>query len=470
MKMQPARPLSLGELLGSQVLRPDAAISDAGAEVGLRDVAAATCLSQALAAFAGKSILLATPDQLATALALIELDGVAARLVLCPGDVDPKYLADIARTAAVECVIHGEDADALRSLDLPMAQARRCVTPAPSRQAPSHRTEWILLTSGTTGAPKLVRHDLASLTAPIRSSPRSQPDAVWATLYDIRRYGGLQIFLRAMLGGTPMVLSDQSEAMEARLRRLGRRRVTHISGTPSHWRGVLMSGAANAMSPRYVRLSGEIADQAILDALQAAYPEAAISHAYASTEAGVGFNVIDGRQGFPASLVTPQAADSEVEIRIIDDTLRLRSSRTAFDYLGPDQAPIRDADGFVDTGDLVELRGDRYVFMGRRGGIINVGGQKVHPEEVEAALNQHPAVRMSLVRGRRSPITGALVVADVVLKTSGAGATEAGEASRLTDEILAHCRATLRPFKVPARIRFVETLPVAATGKLARPS
>ena len=64
---------------------------------------------------------------------------------------------------------------------------------------------------------------------------------------------------------------------------------------------------------------------------------------------------------------------------------------------------------------MVELRGDRYIFAGRRGGIINIGGLKVHPEEVEAVINRHPRVRMSLVRPKRSPITGAIVIADVVL-------------------------------------------------------
>src|SRR5215469_7789308 len=64
------------------------------------------------------------------------------------------------------------------------------------------------------------------------------------------------------------------------------------------------------------------------------------------------------------------------------------------------------SNGWVDTGDLVELRGDRYFFMGRRGGIINVGGQKVHPEEVEAVINRHPAVHSSLVKARKSPVMG----------------------------------------------------------------
>ena len=59
----------------------------------------------------------------------------------------------------------------------------------------------------------------------------------------------------------------------------------------------------------------------------------------------------------------------------------------------------------------------RYYFAGREDGTINVGGLKVHPEEVEAVINRHPQVSMSLVRTKKSPITGAIVIADVVLKT-----------------------------------------------------
>ena len=85
-------------------------------------------------------------------------------------------------------------------------------------------------------------------------------------------------------------------------------------------------------------------------------------------------------------------------------------------------------DGFVDTGDRVELRDGRYYFRGRTGGVINVGGLKVYPEEVESVLNADPRVRMSLVRARRNPITGAVVVADVVLTDPDGSAGAAGAA------------------------------------------
>jgi non-ribosomal peptide synthetase component F len=96
-----------------------------------------------------------------------------------------------------------------------------------------------------------------------------------------------------------MVLSEPTEPIADYVARLNARGVTHISGTPSHWRKFLMSGSASGFSPHYVRLSGEIADQAVLDGLSRAFPEASIGHAYASTEAGVGFAVNDGLEGFP---------------------------------------------------------------------------------------------------------------------------------------------------------------------------
>ena len=86
-----------------------------------------------------------------------------------------------------------------------------------------------------------------------------------------------------------------------------------------------------------MRLSGEIADQAILDNLHAVYPQASIGHAYASTEAGVGFEVDDGLEGFPASYLG--GPRNGVEMKIEDGSLRIRSPRTALRYLGADMAP-----------------------------------------------------------------------------------------------------------------------------------
>ena len=127
---------------------------------------------------------------------------------------------------------------------------------------------------------------------------------------------------------------------------------------------------------------------------------------------------------------------------------------------------LRDAEGFVDTFDLLELRDGRYHFAGRRDGIINVGGFKVHPEEVESVINRHPDMQMSLVRAKKNPITGSLVVADVVL--NGIPNIASHNVDKLQREILLLCREELSCHKVPALINVVGDLAVAQSGKLVR--
>ena len=395
----------------------------------------------------GRNVLIRTQDQLNAALALIELDGVARRMVIWPPDLDDTHLPAIMARAEIDAIVSdtpGENVEPIGPLQ-----------PRGNTPGSICKTEWVMFTSGTTGIPKMVAHSLAALTGAIK--PGAAKDVVWGTFYDIRRYGGLQILLRALLGHAPLVLSDGHENVADFLSRLGAQGVTHLTGTPSHWRRALMSPAIKKIAPRYVRLSGEIADQAVLDSLKDAFPDAAIGHAYAATEAGVGFEVTDGLEGFPATLV---GAPGPVEIRIADGTLQIRSPRTADAYVG--STDILENDGFVDTGDMVERRGERYYFAGRRGGIINVGGLKIHPEEVEAVINRHPAVHASRVSGRKNPITGSIVVADVMLKDP------ANPDPAIKSAILGACRESLTEFKVPAMLRFVDTLALTAGGKLAR--
>ena len=459
--MLPRSTTSLRDVLGEKAA--GCFLWAADASVSLDALVRGSSLGGALPALEGRSVLIATSDQLTAALALIELDGVARRLIICPPDLPPERLSQVMTMAQADAIVSGPQWPRAAVCDLPLRViCSPTITHNDTRSPNRYRTEWIMLTSGTTGTPKMVVHTLESLTAAIKIDPDRKDPIVWGTFYDIRRYGGLQIFLRAVLGRTSLVLSSAGEPMAGHLERLGAHGVTHLTGTPSHWRWALLNRSARAIAPKYVRMSGEIADQAILDHLREFFPHAKIGHAYASTEAGVGFEVDDEREGFPASMINAGAVD----MKVVDGSLRIRSVRTAARYLGCEAPALLDADGFVDTGDIVELRGDRYFFVGRRGGIINVGGLKVHPEEIEAVINRHPDVSMSLVRPRKNPITGAIVVADVVLRAERNN--EADRTIELKREILQACRDSLPQHKVPAAIRFVPSLDVSATGKMAR--
>lgn len=410
----------------------------------------------------GKSVLLATTDQYRASAALIALDGIVRRVVLFPPDVSAEHLPYVAKTAEADVLVtdNPEIAKAAHGIER-VVMCGQNVTPVNEDRGSFRETEWILLTSGTTGQPKLAVHTLGSLADSAWETNPNAAAIVWSTFYDIRRYGGLHIFLHAALTGTSLVVSSAQEPVADFLTRAGANGVTNISGTPSHWRRALMSPFAYRIAPQYIRMSGEIVDQAILNQVKAQYPLARIEHTFASTEAGVGFNVSDGLMGFPPELLT---RNPKVEMKIEDGTLKIRSTRTATRYLGAESPVLKDATEFVDTGDTVELRDGRYYFTGRRDGTINVGGFKVHPEEVEAVINRHPQVAMSLVKAKKSPITGALVVADVVLNTL----PNADPPESLRKGILEFCSAELDAHKVPVSINIVPMLTIGESGKLVR--
>ena len=444
-----SEPLTLGDLIARHHAGARE-ISSRDYSLRLADFADLSPFGPERARFAGRSVVLAVGDMAKAAAALIDLDGLAARIFLAPPGFAPEHLAHAAQALEADAVVYEDAAPFAAEVALPVRVPMR---PRGQYIAP-RMTEWALPTSGTSGPPKLAIHTLQTLAGALGPTPHQE----WATFYDIRRYGGLQIFLRALAGSGSLRVSSPDEPMEAFLTRLGALSVTHVTGTPTHWRKALIAGAAKLIAPQYVRLSGEIADDAALSGLAAAFPNARIEHAYASTEAGVVFGVADGRAGFPAEWLDRRG---DVEMRLADGALHVRSPRRALRLIGA-QGPLVDGDGFLDTGDMVEIRGDRCYFQGRRGGIINVGGAKVHPEEVEAVLNALPGVRAARVFAKASPIMGALVAAEIVLD-------EPALASRDRErEIVSAARAQLPSHMAPTRVSFVSELPMTSAGKLKR--
>lgn len=459
---RPYRQPSVWTLLDAARSRRDRFVGDQRTRVTIADLAHGASLEDAAETFRGGSVMIVTRRQLPAVLALCQLDGIVRRLLLCPPELNAGTIEAVLHEAEIDTVVTDGTGPVLKwPGTVRVASCGDTIFVPAGDPVRNVDTEWVLLTSGTTGLPKLAVHSLAGLTGPLHERSTSATSMVWSTFYDVRRYGGLQILLRALGGGGSMVLSDPDETASDFLNRAARDGVGYISGTPSHWRRALMSERPAGFSPKNVRLSGEACDQAILDNLRHAYPGAEVVHAFASTEAGVAFEVRDGRAGFPAELI---GAAGPVALRVVDGSLRIRSDRTAKCYLGSRAASLTEPDGFVDTGDVVERRGNRYYFAGRRQGIINVGGLKVHPEAVEAVINEHPAVQMSRVGGRANPITGALVVADIVLDRSVNGE----EFPQIAKDIRAFCRRRLAPYEIPVTFRHVSSLPIAASGKLVR--
>ena len=224
-----------------------------------------TSLTAGMAEMVGRSVLIAVRDQFAAALALIELDGIARRLILCTPDFPSEHVSAVAAAAGADAIVSDHDrGDDGSGISLRIL-CTGTVTPANDLPVACCNTEWVLFTSGTTGTPKMLVHSVASLTAPISTAMEQGADIVWGTFYDIRRYGGLQIFFRGCPRPWIVRARRRCRADGHASERLGAHGATHVSGTPSHWRRVLMSPHARAITPRYIRLSGEIADQGILE-------------------------------------------------------------------------------------------------------------------------------------------------------------------------------------------------------------
>ena len=209
---------------------------------------------------------------------------------------------------------------------------------------------------------------------------------------------------------------------------------------------------------KQITLGGEPADQSVLNALKSAFPDARIAHIYASTEAGVGFSVTDGLVGFPQQYLKNGVAGNQLRISECG-TLLVRPDKYAPTVGG---ASLVREDGFIDSGDLVEIRGERILFLGRDSGAINVGGNKVIPEEIEAVIREVEGVGEVLVKPKGSGLMGQLVTAEIQPMSPDA------DKASLKEKIMAHCRGRLEKYKVPAFIKFVAEIEHNPTGKISR--
>jgi acyl-coenzyme A synthetase/AMP-(fatty) acid ligase len=321
-------------------------------------------------------------------------------------------------------------------------------------------TKWLVPTSGTTSTPKLVIHSFDSLSRTALAGRKiTDPPQLWAMLYDVTRFAGYQVFLQAALSGQTLAFAGLDTPMDQRVSFFARHGVTHISATPTLWRKILMCPASAELSPAQITLGGEVADQATLSSLGAKYPRARVTHIFASTEAGVGLAVSDGRAGFPLSYI--EKPFNGVEISLMDGRLHVRVATRPSGYAG--EAPLADRDGWIDTGDLVHVDGDRFFVIGRESGIINVGGDKVVPELVRDALLACDIVHEAVVYGKKNPFTGALVAADVVLTRE----MDKDDARKIIDGFLAQ---RLTAPQRPRLLRFVPEIKANATGKVATKS
>ena len=409
----------------------------------------------------GKRVVVFISNTLSLVKTLVSLDGSAQAICPISTATDKKELYHLVSENKFDAVItdlNKEDLEVFTRFNIQVYNLIDLGRNDKKRINPSNQNStWLVPTSGTTSLPKLVSHTLGSLGASsLRLRKISEQNKIWGQFYDFTRYAGYQVLLNSLLNGHTLVTSSLKDPIHERVKRCAEECVTHISATPSQWRKILMTGASAKRIPlEQIVLGGEAADQQILSALSSFYPEAKITHTYASTEAGLGLSVSDRLAGFPTRFFDNSEGLSEISVR--SGRLFLRTTSSASNYV--DGKRFKDSQGWIDTGDLVKVEGERFFIIGRESGIINVGGDKVNPESVRHTLLEHPNVIQANVFGKKNPITGMLLSAHIQLKANVD--QELAKAS-----VKVFIKENLQIKDQPRLLKFVDDIEVALTGKL----
>jgi acyl-coenzyme A synthetase/AMP-(fatty) acid ligase len=318
----------------------------------------------------------------------------------------------------------------------------------------------LLTTSGTTGRPKVAAHSIEVLASRVTKEKLRTDTARWLLTFHPASYAGLQVILTILFTRAELIAFVRPNVSDL-LKAAQTEQPTHVSATPTFWRSLLIASSHldAKMEFRQITIGGEAVDQSTLDQLSRTFSTARITHIYASTEAGALFSVSDKRAGFPAAWM--DIGVEGVKLRIREGILEILSPRAMKGYVGELSSKNQADDGWLISGDLVEIVGDRVLFRGRIDNIINVGGAKVMPEEVEAVLLQHEAVREAMVFGQRNPLVGAIVCADIVLSPGFDG-------EEVRTSIYSHASQRLEAHKLPRVLRFVTAIGTNAAGKKVR--
>ncbi|HEX5147279.1 MAG TPA: fatty acid--CoA ligase family protein [Conexibacter sp.] len=295
----------------------------------------------------------------------------------------------------------------------------------------------VLFSSGTGGAPKAALHDMDRMLAKYEV-PRAPARLLAFLLFD--HIGGVNTLLHALLhGGCLVTVADRAPDTVAAA--IARHRVEVLPASPTFLNLLLLSGALerhDLSSLRVVSYGTEPMSPATLDAFHRRLPGVKLHQTYGMTELGI----LASRSRGSDSLWMRLDADA-CDHRVRDGLLEVRTRGVMLGYLNA--AGGAADDGWFATGDAVEVDGEWIRVLGRPSELINVGGLKVVPAEVEGVLEAMPEVRQAVVSGEPSPVTGQLVRATVWL-------AEQQTVPAFRARMRAHCRERLARHMVPQKV------------------
>jgi acyl-coenzyme A synthetase/AMP-(fatty) acid ligase len=299
----------------------------------------------------------------------------------------------------------------------------------------------ILFSSGSTGTPKAILHDMGRMLSKYEQ-PRPGGRLVCFLLPD--HIGGVNTLFHALsYSGTVVALTERDP--DSVCAAIARHKAEVLPTSPTFLNLLLVSGARerhDLSSLKVITYGTELMPQTVLERVREAFPHCELRQTYGLSEVG-----ILRSKSRPDGSLWIRVGGEGYETQVRDGILWVRAESAMLGYLNAPSA--FDAEGWFNTQDMVEQDGEWLRFLGRKSEIINVGGQKVYPAEVESVLLRMDGVKEATVRGEKNPLLGQAVVVRVSLESDE-------DARAFKDRMRAFCADKLAPYMIPVKVELAE--------------
>ncbi|MCH9684179.1 MAG: fatty acid--CoA ligase family protein [Deltaproteobacteria bacterium] len=384
-----------------------------------------------------------SPDAVALLLALLHRGAI----VVPAAPSSQHHTERFAEIAQVEAMVR---IDAERGLQ---ARPTGCTADHPLYDQLGEHPGLVLFTSGSTGEPKGIVHDVTRLLDKYRVRRRCHRTVAFL-LFD--HIGGLDTALYSLSNGSCLVLVDD-RTPDGVCQAVQDHRAEVLPVAPSFLNLLALSGAHqryDLSSLRFVTYGAEMMPAATLDRCQQMFPGVTLLQKYGTSEVGT----LRSKSRSSDSLWVKIGGEG-YQTRVVDGQLEILARSSMLGYLNAD-SPFT-ADGWFKTGDDVEVDGEYIRFLGRASDVINVGGRKVHPAEVEGIILALPNIDEVAVMGEANPLMGQIVCAQLRTVTP----EDLGPLRRRVREA---CRQQLDAYKVPIKIELATAPLTSARHKVHR--
>lgn len=300
----------------------------------------------------------------------------------------------------------------------------------------------ILFSSGSTGKPKAMVHNFDNLINSYKDKKEKSLNMIIFLMFD--HIGGLNTLLNILSTGSSMIIPENRNPDDI-CKLIQDYKITVLPSSPTFLNLILMSNSHNKYdlsSLKMITYGTETMPDSLLNILKDIFPKVKFLQTFGTSETGIA-----NTKSKASNSTFMKIEDLDLEYKIVENELWLKSKTQILGYLNSSMDSFT-KDGWFKTGDLVETLDDDYLkIIGRNKEVINVGGQKVLPSEVESIILSMNEIDDCMVYGEKNIITGETVVCDVVCKN---------EIQNIKVLIRKFCKDKLDNYKIPTKVNIVD--------------